>query len=273
MAKREIEKVFFEFVKNNEIKLERNLGISTFKELFDIDKIRFFEVNNPNNMLLPEDLTPIEEVLTLKVANEEDDIPILFLGNEDAHGNILLNLDLADVQNKNYKKGYLVDVLTFPHLFDVQAAEMKAITHEFSREIQTLKDQLNHWAKISFNNPNSQEAQNFFIKNVLPLIEAKKQTIFEINAAKDLCTRHLSEFTFQLQFGELPIDSIWELYKVYNHITEEQHQNLLKIKDENPTKYTGRWPIAFFKTDNKAAYKEFESPQETPKTRKTLDID
>ena len=73
----------------------------------------------------------------------------------------------------------------------------------------------------------------------------------------------------------MPIQKIWEYYKVYNHINEEHYQNLLKLKEENPKKYSGRWPVVIFKNDYKGIYlKEKENrEEETPKTRKTLDID
>ncbi len=137
---------------------------------------------------------------------------------------------------------------------------------------QTLAEYLKKWATLALKSSNPKEAQQFFIKNLVPIIENKRRTAFQINAAKDICSSHYPNYTFHLQFGELPIDKIWEYYKTYNHVTEEEYQKLLKLKEQNPTKFSRRWPVVFFKTDNKAIYSKQERQDEQPKTRKTLDI-
>ncbi|MGV9002678.1 hypothetical protein [Flavobacterium sp.] len=275
--KRDVENFFTASIDHSNELMENSLGITTFKELHDDDKVNFYQITEENSLYRSLITTSIEDILSLQIADSTDDVPVLFLGNEDKQGNPLLDIETNDVLKKDFKNGYLVDVFQFPVLNDVRTAEMKAITHEFSKEIQSIKEQLNQWAKIAFNNPSSSEAQQFFIKKVMPMIETKKRSIYQINAGKDVCSRNPDYYTFQLQFGELPIEKIWELYKVYDHITEQEYQNLLKIKAENPKKYTGRWPVAFFKTDYKNVYKSFQPREQEqtpmPTTRKTLDID
>lgn len=271
VIKKEIERLYDWTVNDQTIKMEVSFGTTTFRELHDTKKITFYGVEDPNIIGKRGTIIPLEEILSLKIA-DEDDIPILFLGNEDGMGNQLFEIETKDISKKEYESGYLVDTFQFPILHDVQAAELKAITYEFSKEIKPVKEYLKKWATLSLKSSNPKEAQQFFIKNLLPIIENKRRTVFQINAAKDVCSRHHLNYTFHLQFGELPIDKIWEYYKTYNHVTEEEYQKLLKLKEENPIKFSGRWPVVFFKTDNKAIYNQQERQDEQPKKRKTLDI-
>lgn len=275
ITKKLVEKMFNFCIDAQIGNMERTLGTSTFKELHESGKVIFYGIEDPNIVGERDTIIPMEEIVSLQIADEDDDSPVLFLGNEDKFGKELIDFETNDILKKDYKKGYLVDVFQFPYSADVQVAEMKVITNEFSKEIQPIKEQLNKWAKMAFDNPTSTEPQQFFIKNILPKIEDAKRTIFNISTAQDLVNRHPAEYTYHLQFGELPIDKIWEYYKVYNHITEEHYQNLLKLKEENPKKYSGRWPVVIFKNDYKGIYVEQkeEREEEAPKTRKTLDID
>jgi hypothetical protein len=275
IAKKTVEKIFSKHIENQINLMENKLGISTFKELYDSGNVFFYAFEGSEIQDQEDVIIPLEEIVSLQIADEEDDSPILFLGNEDKFGKEHIDFETNDILKKDYKNGYLVDVFQFPYSADVQAAELKAITHEFSKEIQPIKEQLNKWAKMAFENPTSKESQQFFIKNILPKIDDAKRTIFNISTAQDLINRHPAEYSFHLQFGELPIDKIWEYYKVYNHITEEHYQNLLKLKKENPKKYAGRWPVVVFKNDYKEIYltQKEDREEEAPKTRKTLDID
>lgn len=271
ILKRDFEKLFDLTIKDFGSKLQTTHGTSTFRELHDCKKVVFYGVDDPNIVGKRDTIIPLEEILSLKIA-DEDDIPILFLGNEDNEGNELFGIETEDISKEEYKSGYLVDVFQFPYLQDVQAAELKAITYELSKEIEPIKEYLKKWATLSLKSSNPKEAQQFFIKNLVPIIENKRRSVFQINAAKDICSKHHPNYTFHLQFGELPIDKIWEYYKTYNHVTEEEFEKLLKLKEENPTKLSRRWPVVFFKTDNKAIYSKQERQDEQPKTRKTLDI-
>ena len=271
IAKRNFEKLFDLTIKDYGSKLETTHGTSTFRELHDCNKVVFYGVDDPNLIGKRDTIIPLEEILSLKIA-DEDDIPILLLGNEDNEGNQLFDIETEDISKKEYKSGYLVDTFQFPYLQDVKAAGLTAITYEFSKEIEPIKEYLKKWATLALKSSNPKEAQQFFIKNLVPIIENKRRTAFQINAAKDICSSHYPNYTFHLQFGELPIDKIWEYYKTYNHVTEEEYQKLLKLKEQNPTKFSRRWPVVFFKTDNKAIYSKQERQDEQPKTRKTLDI-
>lgn len=271
ILKRDFEKLFDLTMQDFGFKLETTHGTSTFRELHDCKKVVFYGVDDPNITGKRDATIPLEEILSLKIA-DEDDIPILFLGNEDYQGKQLFDTEIKDILAKDHTKGYLVDVFQFPYLQDVQAAELKAITYEFSKEIEPIKEDLKKWATLALKSSNPEEAQQFFIKNLVPIIENKRRSVFQINAAKDICSKHYPNYTFHLQFGELPVDKIWEYYKTYNQVTEEEFEKLLKLKEQNPTKFNRRWPVVFFKTDNKAIYNKHERQDEQPKTRKTLDI-
>lgn len=275
LAKREVEGLYSVFVKGILEKMETLYATTTFKDLHDCQKVYFYGIEDDNLHGKRDNIIPIDEILSLQIADDED-IPLLSIANEDDNGQQLFDFETNDISKNDYNNGYLVDVFQFPCFEDVRAAELKAIAHKFSKEIQPIKEQLKKWATLSFRNSNSKEAQQFFIKNISPMIEKYRKTGLQMKETQEVQARHSANYTFHLQFGEIPIDKIWEHYKIYNYITEEQYQRLVKLKEVNPKRYSGRWPVVFFKSDYKKMYLGFtteEEQEQVPAPRKTLNID
>lgn len=256
--------------------LNRTFGLKSFKELIDYQRVNFYHTNDYHSIHDNPKITPLLNVLSLQLPEEDGECPILFLSNEDYLGNPMVDIKTVAYSAQEAElldNSYLTDVFHFPAVIDIPAAMMKSITFEFSKKSKPFKEKLHQWAKICYDHTNTTDGLTFFREQIAPLIEENKKIAFETDVGKELAKSAILEHMGTLQFGELSIDKIWELMLTNENCTEEEYQELLKLKEAQSPKYDGRWPVVLFKRDGIAADENDNKMQNIPQPRKTLDID
>ncbi|WP_264519898.1 hypothetical protein [Flavobacterium sp. N1994] len=256
--------------------LNKSFDLEHFKDLIEYEQVNFYHLKDLDSIYNNPKVTPLTAVLSLQLPEEEGEFPILFLTNEDIDSQPNLKLKTFSPKSKAAEtliNSYVTDVFQFPSVVRVPATMMKSLASEFSKKTKDIKEKLNQWAKLCFDNPNTNEGLTFFRAQVLPLIEEYKKTALDTQVGKELIKVNLpGNFGF-LQFGEMPVEKIWELMLANDNCTEEEYQELLKLKETQAPKYDGRWPVVFFREEGIKEIKREEELAKMPSTRKTLDID
>lgn len=276
LVKREIEQHFLNFIEEQYTSLDKIYGIKLFKHLIDYDKVNFYHLNPQESIKINAKVTPLLNILSLQLDNELDEYPILFLSNDSIEGEPLIELETYSFTSDEALKlsnGYLEDAFQFPGLVGIPSTLMKSITKEFIQKATDAIDQLQEWTKICYENPNTTKGVTYFKQNVVPVLEQKRRTVYETYTIKEISKTTSLNYSFHLQFGELPINKIWEIIHANGNCTLEELESLLKIKEEQSPKYNGRWPVVFFKTDDTEVYIKEVKKVEDLKPRKTLNID
>ena len=276
ILKKTINGHFLKHIEQHYSSLESLFGINSFKDLIDNEHVQFYHTQAAESIYKNATVTPLLDILTLQLEEEGDDYPVLFLSNDGLEGEPITALNTYSYQSKEAQQlsnGYLEDAFQFPGVKGMPASIIKSISKEFTKSAQDAIDELKQWVKICYDHPNSTKGLDYFRQNVSPILKQKNKTSFETNTYKEILKSSISNYNFHLQFGELPIEKIWEIIYGNGNCSEEVWQELLKIKETQSPKYDGRWPVVFFKTDDKEVYIKEPKEVEDLKPRKTLNID
>ena len=250
--------------------------LQTFKDLVDYKTINFYHNTELQSIYSNAIVTPVTAILSLQLPEEDGECPILYLTNENNDGktNLDLTVFLPDAtEAEAMHNSYLTDVFRAPAIVRIPAAMMKSMASAFSKKSKPFNEKLHQWAKICYDNPDTPSGLTFFREQIVPLIEETKQIGFDCKVGKELLTSTIpGNFGF-LQFGEMPVEKIWELMRANENCTEEDYQELLQLKETQSPKYNRRWPVVFFREEGKQKIRDEEELAKIPTTRKTLDID
>ena len=267
----------FEFAINERYHfLNKSFDLENFKDLIDYEQVNFYHLKDFNSKDGNPKIIPLTAVLSLQLPEEEGECPILFLTNEDNDNQPNLALKTFSPKSKaseTLSNTYLTDVFQFPSVVRVPASMMKSMASEFSKKTKDIKEKLHQWATLCYAHPNTNEGLTFFRAQVVPLIEKYKKTALETQVGKELLKINLQDNFGFLQFGEMPVEKIWELMLANDNCTEEEYQELMKLKETKSPKYDGRWPVVFFREEGLKEIRIEEEFTKNPTTRKTLDID
>lgn len=256
--------------------IDKVYDIISFKELIDHKKVNFYHNELSHGIYNDQKITTITDILSLQLLEEDGECPILFLTNENNQGKPNLELIVYSPKSEEANKLdeiYLTDVFQFPPVVGIPISLMKSMTLEFSKKTISFKEKLHKWAKICYDNPNTSNGLTFFRAEIVPLIEEHKKIGLETDVGKDISKAAKSDSFGCLQFGEMPVEKIWQLMLANLNCSEQEYQELLKIKDAQSPKYDGRWPVVFFREEGTQKMREEEEQAMMPSRRKTLDID
>lgn len=256
--------------------IDKDFDIDSFKPLIDYKNVDFYHNAEYQSIHDNPKVTPITDILSLQLPEEDGECPMLFLTNENDEGKPNLELIAFSHESKEAKKLdkiYLTDVFQFPSVVGVPASMMKAMAFEVSKKSKPFKEKLHQWAKICYDNSNTSDGLTFFREQIAPLIEENKKIALQTEVSKELLNVCKPENLGFLQFGEMPVEKIWELMLANENCTEEEYQKLLKLKETQSPKYDGRWPVVVFREEGTQKIREEEEQAMIPTRRKTLDID
>ncbi|MGL2962505.1 hypothetical protein ACSVH2_01645 [Flavobacterium sp. RSB2_4_14] len=274
--KNEISNHFENHIKEHYLLLAKLFDLHFYKELIDHDRVNFYHLEESHSIFSNPKITALNDILSLQLPEEDGECPILFLTNNDTKGEINYEFECVSYDNENadvLTASYLTDVFQFPAVLGIPKIIMEAITHDFSSKTVPIKEQLHQWAKTCYESPNSTVGITYFREHIAPIIEDYKKICLETKMGKQLLETSIPDNYGFIQFGEMPITKIWELMLANENCTEEEYQELLKLKETQAPKYDGRWPVAFFKEIGMDNRRKEEEDTKTPTTRKTLDID
>lgn len=274
--KKALEVIFNHAVTERFYYMNEAYDLQTFKDLIDYKNINFYHNTELQSIYNNPIVTPVTTILSLQLPDEEGECPILFLTNENNNGEP--NLDLTvflpnAIEAEAMDNSYLIDVFQAPAIVRIPATMMKSMAYAFSKKSKPFNEKLHQWAKICYDNPDTPSGLTFFREQVVPLIEENKQIGFDCKVGKELLTSTIpGNFGF-LQFGEMPVEKIWELMLANGNCTEEEYQELLQLKETQSPQYNRRWPVVFLREEGKQKIRDEEELAKIPTTRKTLDID
>jgi hypothetical protein len=256
--------------------MDKTFDINSFKSLIDYKNVNFYHNVDFHSIHDNPKVTTISDILSLQLPEEDGECPILFLTNENIEGIPNLDLITFSPQSREAKKLneiYLTDVFQFFPVVGIPASVMKAMTFEFSKKSKPINEKLHQWAKICYDNPNTTDGLTFFREQIVPSIEEYKKIALQSELSSELLKVSKPGHFGYLQFGEMPVEKIWELMLANDNCTEEEYQELLKLKESEPFKYTGRWPVVFFREEGLQTIRDEEAKGIQLAKRKTLDID
>lgn len=256
--------------------MDKLYDLATFRPLIDYQNVAFYHNEEYHSIHVNPKITTVTEILSLQLPDDDGECPILFLTNENINDEPNLELTVLSPDSKRAKdldKIYLTDVFQFPSVIRMHEAMMRSMAIEFSKKAKSFKEKLNQWAKICYDNPNTSKGLTFFREQIVPSIEEYKKTSFETNVGKELLNVSIPENFGFLQFGEMPVEKIWKLMLASKNCTEEEYNELVKLKENNPSKYQGRWPVVFFREEKTQKFPKEKEQSTVPTKRKTLDID
>ncbi len=275
--KRTVDEMFVEYIEAHIKRLDLLFGTHNFRGIVEEeDRVKFYHIRQEDSFSEKEPLTKLTDILSLQLSEEDGEHPILFMCNDLMNTDPIIDLELESFEDKGAKlldKGYLVDVLYFNAVSKTPTPILKAIANEFSTKAAPIIQKLKVWAKECYENPNTTKGLDYFTKEIAPIIEQYKKLSLELENNKIITNATQTDKISCLQFGELPITKIWELFYKAENCSEEEYQQLLKIKEEQAPKFDGRWPVVFYKSHSKIKQHIEQVQQEYPQQRKTLDID
>ena len=274
--KRAVDKLFEAQIEEHIEKMDEMFGVVNFSGLIEKNRIDFYHVHPLEKEIQTIPITKLVDILTLQLPEEEGEHPVLFLCNENESLESIIDLETNPIEDKNakdLKKGYLVELFHFYAISSIPETVLRAIALEFSTKAAPMIQHLNEWAKECYENPNTTKGLEYFSTEIAPLIEQYKNTALELDNVRAIKNATGTDKKATLLFGELPITKIWELLFKTTDCTEEDYQQLLKIKEEQAPKFDGRWPVVFYRVHSEIFNELLNDLDEVPQKRKTLDID
>ncbi len=251
--------------------------IETLSPLID-DDIFYFYPSLETDIADPKiNCITIPEILQLKLPDPEKGSPLFFLNVEYPNGENILDLNIIKPNNpkaKNQKNFYGEDGFTFPILTLLSSYELVGIRKQLEEPTREFREIMEEWASICYANPNTNLGLDFFKKHLQKFLLSCQNKAYESPILNNALGITNKQSMSQIIIGEAPIEKIWEIYKISKSITEDEYNDLLKVKTEQFPKFEGRWPVVILKSLHNNLDEDTIFEDETVKSiRKTISLD
>ena len=228
---------------------EEQYGIRTFNKLLNDDHFYYYYSGIEKDLKIDPKILTNTKIFQLLLPDSEKGMPLFFITFQDIENNKILPFAFHKSESKEAEmldNFYADESCVFPFLNAFTDIELNIARTQLNEPAREFREKIEQWAKVCYDNPNSNKGLEFFRKNIKNWLPSTKNLPLESAVLQNSAATSFNQFQSQLLIGEAPIEKIWELYLKSKTINQDTYDALVTAKKEQPAKFEGRWPVILY---------------------------
>ena len=256
------------------MEMQSNAGFDVIKQLINDDVFELYDtdINGEKEF---EPYKPASKLLQRMLPAGYDEDAIFFLlpeflynakyptGEEESN---------EDDQQDSDKEVSVCPLFTLPNINILSAPELKAVRKNLEPATAVLRQHIDAWAKLFYNNTSQEEHRQYLEEKLVPAAEDLQKLIAEDKILQHCNRLQHNKLKIEVCTVEISVYHLWYFYRHYKVITDDTWKILEQLQEQEILKDV-YWPVLALRSANDEAITFEATSKDTVPLKKSISVD